>query len=212
MRNQRFHCPGPFQKWCKITSKKDSATRPPQNLKFSTSGLFLVLPAPPEGTLLEAFSAHVAIQRRPEVENWGFWGGLVAESFFEEILHYFWRGLGQWKPWFCMGGVAKITISLKSEFYYFLASFWGHFGANISLKWRLASPWAALGSHLDWFWGVRKFALNKYYGTGRDRLRQARDSRNAGWQSLSIWSAIWLDLLSLSLSIYIYIRSLYVHI
>ena len=30
---------------------------------------FLVLPAPPEGTLLEAFSVHVAIQRRPEVEN-----------------------------------------------------------------------------------------------------------------------------------------------
>ena len=52
--------------------KKDSATRPPQNPKFSTSGLFLVLPAPPEGTLLEAFSIHVAIQRRPEVENWRF--------------------------------------------------------------------------------------------------------------------------------------------
>ena len=31
--------------------------------------LFLVLPAPPRGTLLEAFSAHVAIQRRPEAEN-----------------------------------------------------------------------------------------------------------------------------------------------
>ena len=30
---------------------------------------FLVLPASPEGTLLEAFSVHVAIQRRPEVEN-----------------------------------------------------------------------------------------------------------------------------------------------
>ena len=52
-----------------------------------------------------------------------------------------------------MGGVAKITISLKSEFCYFLALFWSHFGANISLKWRLASPWAALGSHLDRFFG-----------------------------------------------------------
>ena len=30
---------------------------------------FLVLPASPEGTPLEAFSVHVAIQRRPEVEN-----------------------------------------------------------------------------------------------------------------------------------------------
>ena len=54
-----------------------------------------MLPAPPEGTLLEAFSVHVAIQRRPEVENLGFWGGLVAESFFKEILHHFWRGPGQ---------------------------------------------------------------------------------------------------------------------
>ena len=41
-----------------------------------------MLPAPPEGNLLEAFSIHVAIQRRPEVENLGFWGGLVAEFFF----------------------------------------------------------------------------------------------------------------------------------
>ena len=80
---------------------------------------------PPEGTPLEAFSVHVAIQRRPDVENWGFWGGLVAESFFKEILHHFWRGPGQWKRWFRMGGVAKITISPKSEFYHFLSPFWG---------------------------------------------------------------------------------------
>ena len=56
-----------------------------------------MLPAPPEGTLLEAFSIHVAIQRRPEVENLGFGGGLVAEFFFEEILFGFWRGPGQRK-------------------------------------------------------------------------------------------------------------------
>ena len=55
-----------------------------------------------------------------------------------------------------MGGVAKITISLKSEFYYFLDPFGGRFGATISLKWRLASPWAALGSHLDRFFGGPK--------------------------------------------------------
>ena len=55
---------------------------------------FLVLPASPEGTPLEAFSVHVAIQRRPEVENLRFLGGLVAESFFKEILHHFWRGPG----------------------------------------------------------------------------------------------------------------------
>ena len=70
-----------------------------------------------------------------------------------------------------MGGVAKITISPKSEFYYFLSPFWGSFWNQNFLKWRLASPWAALGSHLDRFWGVRKFVLNKFYGTGRYRTQ-----------------------------------------
>ena len=51
--------------------------------------------APPKGTLLEAFSHHVAIQGRPEAENVRFWGGLVAESFFEEILFHFGKGSGQ---------------------------------------------------------------------------------------------------------------------
>ena len=50
---------------------------------------------PQKEPLLEALSVHVAIQRRPEVENCGFWGGLVAEFFFKEILHHFWRGPGQ---------------------------------------------------------------------------------------------------------------------
>ena len=45
-----------------------------------------------------------------------------------------------------MGGVAKITISPKSS----------HFGTTISLKWRLASPCAALGSHLDRLFGGPK--------------------------------------------------------
>ena len=54
-------------------------------------------PAPPEGTLWEAFSAHVAIQGRPEAENVRFWGGLVAGSFFEQILGHFGRGPGQQK-------------------------------------------------------------------------------------------------------------------
>ena len=40
-----------------------------------------MLPAPPKGTFLEAFSAHVAIQRRPEVESLGFWG-VWLQSFF----------------------------------------------------------------------------------------------------------------------------------
>ena len=50
-------------------------------------------------------------------------GGLVAESFFKEILFHLWRGPGQWKQWFCMGGVAKITISPKLEFNHFLTPF-----------------------------------------------------------------------------------------
>ena len=53
-----------------------------------------MLPAPPEGTLLEAFSAHVAIQRRPEVENLGFWGGLVAEFFLKRFCIIFGGVLG----------------------------------------------------------------------------------------------------------------------
>ena len=45
MRNQRFHCPGPLQKWCKISLKKDSATRPP-----SKSSIFN-LRAPLDGNM-----------------------------------------------------------------------------------------------------------------------------------------------------------------
>ena len=67
----------------------------PKTASDSKNDVFGPLLAPSEGTLLEVFSAHVAIQRRPKVENLGFWGGLVAESFFEEFLHHFWRGLGQ---------------------------------------------------------------------------------------------------------------------
>ena len=66
---------------------------------------------------MEAFSAYVDIQRRLEAENQGVRGGLVAESFIQEILHYFWKGPGQRKQWFRMGKVAKIIISPKSEFY-----------------------------------------------------------------------------------------------
>ena len=66
----------------------------PQDSFGQQKWCFWAAPGPSEGTLLEVFSAHVAIQRRPEVENWGFWGGLVAESFFEELLYHFWRGPG----------------------------------------------------------------------------------------------------------------------
>ena len=38
---------------------------------------------------MEALSVHVAIQRRPEVENLGFWGGLVAESFLKRFCTIF---------------------------------------------------------------------------------------------------------------------------
>ena len=69
--------------------------------------------APPKGTLLEAFSHHVAIQGRPEAENVRFWGVLVAGSLFEQILGQFWRGPGQEKSGFGVGGVVKMTISPK---------------------------------------------------------------------------------------------------
>ena len=54
--------------------------------------------APPNGTLLEPFSHHVAIQGRPEAENVRFGRGLLAGSLFEQILSHFWRGPGQQKP------------------------------------------------------------------------------------------------------------------
>ena len=65
-----------------------------------------------------------------------------------------------------MGGVAKITISPKLEFDYFLTYFRNHFGAKISLDWRLASPCAALGSHLDSFLEVRKVTQKKIQNEG----------------------------------------------
>ena len=76
---------------------------------------------------LEAFSAHVAIQRRPEVENLGFGRGLVAESVFEEFFVLFLEGSWAAKTLISHGRVAKITISPKSEFYHFLSPFWGSF-------------------------------------------------------------------------------------
>ena len=67
----------------------------PKTASDSKNDVLGPLLAPSEGTLWEAFSVHVAIQRRPEVENCGFWGGLVAEAFFQEIFCDFWRGPGQ---------------------------------------------------------------------------------------------------------------------
>ena len=58
----------------------------------------------PEGTLLEAFSVHVAIQRRPDVENLGFWGGLVAEFLLKRFCVTFGRVLGSEKVNFAWEG------------------------------------------------------------------------------------------------------------
>ena len=38
MRNQCSHSPGPLQKCCKISSKRDSATRPPKIFNFQPHG------------------------------------------------------------------------------------------------------------------------------------------------------------------------------
>ena len=58
MRNQRFHCPGTLQKWCKISTEKDSATRPP--LKSSIFNLR----APLDGNM-----------NRKGFQKGSFWGG-----------------------------------------------------------------------------------------------------------------------------------------
>ena len=96
----------------------------------------------------------------------------------------------------------------------------GHFGANISLKWRLASPCAALGSYLDRFWGVRKFVLNKFYGNGWKRMetdgtgQETKSSQRSKSiyptshmirSSLSIYLSIYLSILYVYICIYIYI-------
>ena len=66
----------------------------PKTASDSKNDVFGPLLAPSEGTLLEAFSAHVAIQRRPEVENLGFWGDLVAEFLLKRFCVTFGRVLG----------------------------------------------------------------------------------------------------------------------
>ena len=69
MRNQCFHCPGPFQKWWKISSKKDSATRPPQNPQFSTSGRLWVATWAEKASKRVPSGGAGSIKNSPEVEN-----------------------------------------------------------------------------------------------------------------------------------------------
>ena len=58
MRNQRFHCPGPLQKWCKISSTKGLCNQTPPN-----SSIFN-LRAPLDGNM-----------NRKGLQKGSFWGG-----------------------------------------------------------------------------------------------------------------------------------------
>ena len=75
-----------------------------------------------------------------------FEGVWLQSLFVKEILHYFWRGLGQWKRWFRMGGVAKMTISPKSEFYHCLSPFWRLFWSQNLSKMALGLAMCRPGS------------------------------------------------------------------
>ena len=133
-------------------------------------------------------------------------GGSGCRVFFWRDFVLFLKGSWEAKTLISHGRGSK---DYKFTEVRIISFFWldvgGHFETKISLKWRLASPCAALGSHLDRFWGVRKFALNKFYGNGRYRTGTDWKSSQVGWQSLSIRSAIWLDLLYIHIYIYIYI-------
>ena len=68
------------------------------------------------GILFGACSAHVAVQSRPEPENWRFWGVWFQGLFVLRFFVTFWRGLGRLKHGLYVRGVAKTTVSHKSEF------------------------------------------------------------------------------------------------
>ena len=81
------------QKWAK-SGYKSSQNRPwgalgghpgPKTASDTKKVVFGYPFWPPGSTLLGAFSAHVAIQGRPEAQKLGFWKDLVARSFFEQI-------------------------------------------------------------------------------------------------------------------------------
>ena len=120
-----FTVQDPSKNKTKSLQKKTLQPDPPKILNFQPQGCFWCSLPLPEGTLLEAFSAHVAIQRRPEVKNWGFWGGVWLQSLFWRDFVLYLEGSWGVTRWFRIRGVAKNTISPKSELYHFWAPFWG---------------------------------------------------------------------------------------
>ena len=116
---------GPF--WgVKSLQKKTLQADPPKSSIFNLRAVFGA-PGPPRRNLCGSLFDSCCHPEAP----WGWklriLGGSGCKVFFKEILHHFWKGPGQWKRWFRMGGVSKITISPKSEFYHFLSPFWGSF-------------------------------------------------------------------------------------
>ena len=117
---------GPF--WgVKSLQKKTLQPDPPKSLIFNLRAVFGAPGPPQKEPFWKPFRLMLPSRGALRLKIEDFRGGLVAESFSVEILHHFWRVPGQWKRWFRMWGVAKITISPKSEFYHFLSPFWGSF-------------------------------------------------------------------------------------
>ena len=95
-------------------------------------------------------------------------GGVWLQSLFLKRFYVIFGGvLDSENVDFAWEGSQKSQFHRSQNSTTFWLHLGGHFGTKISLKWRLASPCAALGSHLDRFLGVRQFVLKQFYGTGR---------------------------------------------
>ena len=95
-------------------------------------------------------------------------GGVWLQSLFLKRFYVIFGGvLDSENVDFAWEGSQKSQFHRSQNSTTFWLHFGNHFGTKISLKWRLASPCAALGSHLDRFLGVRQFVLKQFYGTGR---------------------------------------------
>ena len=130
------------------------------------------------GSLLEPFSVHDAIQGRPGRKTDDFGRVWLQSLFLKRFCTIFGGVLDSENVDFAWEGYEKSQFHRSQISTTFWLHFGGHFGTKISLKWRLASPWAALGSHLDRLLGVRKFALKNIRGTDGNGL-EIKSSRMA---------------------------------
>jgi len=122
-----FTVQDPSKNGAKSLQKKTLQPDPPKILNFQPQDCFWCSRPPQKEPFWRPFRFMLPSRGALRLKIEEFGGVWLQSPFVEEILHHFWRGPGQWKRWFRLGGVAQITISPKSEFYYFLSPFWGSF-------------------------------------------------------------------------------------